>query len=52
MAGKRNGNLSAAASRVYRAIRREHPGTTKTKAAKIANASVAGTINHRRGRRR
>ncbi len=48
-AGK-HGNLNATASRVYEALRRE--GMGKTKAAKIANASYAGTINYKGGKRK
>ena len=36
--------------RAYRALKRK--GYSKTKAAKIANALAAGTINRRRGRKR
>lgn len=48
--GKRHGNLSLPASRVYEAIRSENRSYSKTKAAKIANAEVHGTIN-RHGRK-
>lgn len=48
--GGRHGNLSARASRIYEALRRRR-GYSKTKAAKIANATVAGTVNRRRRRR-
>lgn len=50
--GGRHGNLSMRASRIYEAIRRENPGYSKKKAAKIANASVAGTIDHKGGRKK
>ena len=39
--GGKHGNLSASASRVYEAIRRDHPNMTKKSAARIAN-SVTG----------
>lgn len=47
---KRHGNLGPRASRIYAALRRG--GTGKTKAAKIANATVAGTNASHRKRRR
>lgn len=39
--GKRHGNLSAKASKIYEAIRREHKDYSKSKAARIANATVS-----------
>lgn len=42
-AGEKHGHLSKKASRVYEALRREHPEYSKTKSAKIANA-----VTHRK----
>lgn len=47
--GGRHGNLSKKASGYYESIRRDNPGYSKTKAAKIANAQASGTINRKRG---
>ena len=46
----KHGNLTGKASRVYEALRRE--GMGKQKAARIANASKAGTINYKGGKRK
>lgn len=45
----RHGNLGPRAADVYEAIRREHPGYSKTKSAKIANAVANHTANHKGG---
>jgi hypothetical protein len=44
-----HGNLSPAAAAVYEAIRRDNPSYSKSKAAKIANATISGTIDHHGG---
>jgi hypothetical protein len=46
----KHGNLTGKAVRVYEALRRE--GMSKGKAARIANASKAGTIDYKRKRKR
>jgi hypothetical protein len=43
---RKHGNLTGKAVKVYEALRRE--GVAKGKAARIANASKAGTINYKR----
>jgi hypothetical protein len=48
---KRHGNLSPKASQVYEDLRDEHPGYSKKKAAKIANAVANHTVN-RKGRKK
>jgi hypothetical protein len=49
---KRHGNLSGKANPVYEALTREHPNWSKKKRAKIANAVKAGTVDHKRGRKK
>lgn len=43
---KRHGNLSRKASQIYEDIRQEHPGYSKTKSAKIANAVAHHHAGH------
>ena len=43
---KRHGNLGPKASQVYEDIRDEHPGYSKSKAARIANAVAHHTVDH------
>jgi hypothetical protein len=49
--GKRHGNLSARASKIYEDLRQER-GYSKKKSAKIANAVADGTVNHKGGKRK
>lgn len=49
--GARHGNLSRKASKIYEALRRDHPNYTKTKAAKIANAAANRKVKKVRKRK-